>query len=72
MENGFELSLESVKAWCERNEFNFMINEELGQLGIPTPLGKNFLIRVIPREDRGMLTLALPLPVRPWGANAPL
>lgn len=63
MDNGFELGLEAIKAWCQRNEFNFLTNDELGQLGIPTPLGQNFIIRVIPRAEREMLTLALPLPV---------
>ncbi len=64
MENGFELGLEAIKAWCDRNDFKYLTNDELGQLGIPTPLGSNFVIRVIPRDERQMITLALPLPVR--------
>lgn len=64
MENGFELSLEAIKAWCGRNDFNFLENAELGQLAIPTPIGNNYAIRVIPRVEREMISFALPLPVR--------
>ncbi len=64
MSDGFELSLEGMKAYCDRNEVKFLVNEELQQLGIPTALGKGFLLRVIPRPSRHMLTFALPLPLR--------
>ena len=64
MENGFELGLEAIKAWCERNQFTYATHDELGQLAIPTPIGKSFAIRVIPRPERDMVTFALPLPVR--------
>lgn len=59
----FTLNLDSLRAWCDRNSVTYLFNEQLGQLGIPTPLGKDFLLRVVPRSDRGMLTLALPLPM---------
>lgn len=64
MENGFELGLEAIKAWCDRNDFTYLSNDELGQIAIPTPIGNNYAIRVIPRDEREMITFALPLPVR--------
>ena len=64
MENGFELGIEAIKAWCDRNDFKYLENAELGQLAIPTPIGDNFAIRVIERSEREMVTFALPLPVR--------
>ncbi len=64
MEDGFALAPEAVKAWCDRNNIQFVVNEELGQLGIPLPLGEGYLLRVITRADRHMMTLVVPLPVR--------
>lgn len=59
---GFALSLDAMQAWCDRNNITYMKNERLGQLAIPTPLGREFPVRVIPRPSRSMLTLALILP----------
>lgn len=59
---GFALSLEAMAAWCDRNSIVFMKNERLQQLAIPTPLGREYALRVIPRPSRGMMTFALQLP----------
>ena len=64
MEDGFPLAPEAIKAWCDRNNIQFIVNEDLGQLGIPLPLGKGYLLRVLPRPDRHMMTLVVPLPVK--------
>ncbi len=64
MDDGFELGLDAIKQWCDANEVTYLENAELGQLAIPTPIGQQFAIRIIPRPERQMMTFALPLPVR--------
>ena len=63
-DNAFALSLDAMKAWCDRNEVTFLFNERLQQLAIPTPLGPEVMVRVVPRPSRRMMTFALVLPLR--------
>lgn len=58
----FALTLDGMKAWCERKKLRYMVNEQLGQLAIPRPVDPPQAIRVIPRPERGMMTFAVPLP----------
>lgn len=60
---GFALSLDAVQAWCDRNSITYLKNDRLQQLAIPTPLGREYAVRVIPRPSRGMMTFALGLPL---------
>ncbi len=64
MAKSFKLGLEQLKSFCDRNDVQYLENEKLGQLGIPTPLGQGIMIRIIPHTDRNMLTLALPIPIQ--------
>ena len=64
MAKSFKLSLKTLKTFCDRNEIQYLENEQLGQIGIPTPLGQGIMIRVIPQEERNMVTLALPIPLQ--------
>lgn len=59
---GFALSLDALRAWCDRNNITYLFNERLQQIGVPTPLGREYVLRAIPRPSRGMMTLALVLP----------
>lgn len=61
--DGFVLTLDAFRAWCDRNSVQYLYNEKLGQIGIPRPNDPNNLLRVIPRPNRGMLTFAYALPV---------
>jgi hypothetical protein len=62
---GFVLNFENLKSFCERQKFQFLVNVELGQLAVLYKiLGKDAPLILIPRLERGMLTLALALPFR--------
>jgi hypothetical protein len=61
--SGFVLSFDNLKSFCDRQRFTFKINEELGQLAVLYRiLGQDAPIIIIPRPERGMLTLAVVLP----------
>ena len=59
---GFALSLDALQAWCDRNSITFLKNDRLQQLAIPTPLGREYPVRVIPRPSRGMMSFIMVLP----------
>jgi hypothetical protein len=58
--NPYLLTLDSLRAWCERGNVRAFVNVELGQLAIPRPEDQNHLLRVIFRPERNMATFALP------------
>jgi hypothetical protein len=58
----WHLSLPAVRAWCERNQIRCLVNEKLGQIAIPRPLEPDMALRFIPRPERGMMTVAFPMP----------
>jgi hypothetical protein len=59
----FHLDLAAMRAWCDRNGIRYIENEKLGQIAIPRPLEPGWMMRIIPHDDRGMITFAMPLPV---------
>lgn len=59
---GFALSLDAMVAWCDRNNITYQKNDRLQQLAIPTPLGREYAVRVIPHPSRGMMTFAMAAP----------
>jgi len=60
--NGFPVTIETVKAWCEGHNVKYAVNDQLGQLAIVGLLGSQIPIRVIPWPDRNMVTLACVAP----------
>lgn len=60
--DGFALTLDSLRAWCERQNLRCLHNAELGQLAIPRLIDRDAPIRIIPRPDRRMMTFAMLLP----------
>jgi hypothetical protein len=54
------LTLDSLRAWCERGNVRAFVNVDLGQLAIPRPEDANHLLRVVFRPERSMATFALP------------
>ena len=69
--SSFELTLDNIKSWCERNSIPFAINEELGQLAILRIYGRQIPIRFIPHDDRNMLTMAVVAPFKVPEASYP-
>lgn len=64
MPDAYPLDLAAVRGFCERNGVPYVVNDELGQLAIPRPDRPQWAVRVVPRPERGMLTVAYPLPGR--------
>ena len=60
--NRYPLDYDALKDFCERQGLAIFVNEELKQLAIPLPDRDGFALRLVPRTDRGMLTVAFPLP----------
>lgn len=62
---GFVLNFDNLKSFCERQNFQFMMNEELGQIAVLYRiLDQDAPLIFIPRLERGMVTLAMALPFR--------
>ncbi|MEZ4315933.1 MAG: YbjN domain-containing protein [Myxococcota bacterium] len=60
----YTLDYDTLCGFCERQGLTFFTNEELQQLAIPSPERPGWAVRIVPRPDRGMVTLAYPLPGR--------
>lgn len=60
----FTLDLAAIKAFCDRAKIPYLANDVLGQLAIPRPDHKGWAVRIHPMPERGMLTIAYPLPGR--------
>ncbi len=58
----YALDYDSVMEFCTRQGLTFLKNDELKQLAIPRQDRQGWAIRVVPRPERGMLTVAYPLP----------
>ncbi len=57
------LNYQNLKAFCERQNFRFLQNDERGQLAVVYPiLGKDALLQLLPFSDRNMVTLAMAMP----------
>lgn len=60
---GFNLTFDNLKSFCERQKFQYLSNTELGQLAVLYKiLGKDAPLMIIPRTERGMVTLAITEP----------
>lgn len=64
MPEPYALDLAAVRAFCDRNGVPYVTNDELGQIAIPRPDRPAWAVRIVPRPERGMLTVAYPLPGR--------
>jgi hypothetical protein len=60
----FALDIPGISSWCQRKGVKFLVNEKLGQIALPRPVDPNQAIRFIPRPDRKLITMALPLNFR--------
>src|SRR5258706_7386283 len=59
----FVLSFDTLKAWCERQQYQFSENAQLGQLAIHYQLfGQPAPLLVLPQKDRGMVMLVMKQP----------
>ena len=62
---GFALGFESLKAWCQRQSYEFRANAELGQLAIAYRiLGEDVPLMILPQLARGMVMFAMKLPFK--------
>jgi hypothetical protein len=61
--DGFPLTADGIKGWCDRRQLRYEVNEQLGQMRIPRR-PEQVPIRIVPRPERSMVTLALPVPVK--------
>ena len=61
--DGFTLDLVAIRDWCDRHKVPYIYNSELNQLALPRQNDRRFAVRVIPRPERKMITLAMPLPL---------
>jgi len=52
----------NVAAWCQRKGLAFFVSETNGYLHLPHPANQDWSIRVIPREDRNMISFGLVVP----------
>jgi hypothetical protein len=60
---GYLLNYQNLKAFCERQNFRFLQNDERGQLAVVYPLlEKEALLQLLPFADRHMVTLAMAMP----------
>ncbi|MBT3218069.1 MAG: hypothetical protein HN348_03180 [Proteobacteria bacterium] len=62
--DGYALNLDSAKAWCERNNIPYLFSEALNQIAIPRGKDQRWMIRIIPRADRKMCTMVMPIPLK--------
>lgn len=63
MSERFLLSFENVKAWCQRNKYEFSENAELGQLAIHyLLLAERAPLMIIPHTNRGMVMFVMKQP----------
>ncbi len=59
----FQLSFANLKAWCERQKYQFSENAQLGQLAIHYQLlGQPAPLLVLPQLDRGMVMFVMRQP----------
>lgn len=59
----FVLSYETLKAWCERQKYQFSTNAELGQLAVHYQLlGQPAPLMILPQLPRGMVMLVMKQP----------
>jgi hypothetical protein len=59
----FTLSFDSLKAWCQRQNYEFSENAELGQLAIHYQLlGQRTPVMVLPEPARGMVMFVMRQP----------
>ncbi|MCB9675871.1 MAG: hypothetical protein H6737_12185 [Alphaproteobacteria bacterium] len=61
-EGAFTLDYESLKAFCDRQGLAYFTNDALDQIAIPRPDRRGWALRLVPRPEKGMLTIAYPLP----------
>lgn len=59
----FALTADTIKAWAQRKQLPLLENKAIGQLALPHPKVEGLAVRFIPRPDRNMLTLAMPVPI---------
>ncbi|HND10560.1 MAG TPA: YbjN domain-containing protein [Pseudomonadota bacterium] len=60
---GYLLNYQNLKAFCERQNFRFLHNDERGQLAVVYPLlERESLLQILPFLDRNMVTLAMAMP----------
>ncbi len=57
----FALTPDAIKAWGQRKNVRILENAQLKQLALPHPNNPDTHIRFIPRPDRNLLTMAVPL-----------
>jgi hypothetical protein len=57
----FELSMEGIAEWCKRKGVPHRVADN-GQIHIPHPANANWVIRVIARQDRNMVSFGLVVP----------
>lgn len=62
MSGTFPLDLEAFVGFCERNAIAYVVNDALQQVSVPRPESDGWALRFIPRPERGMATIAYPLP----------
>lgn len=60
----YALDLEAVRSFCDRSGIAHHVDESLGQIAIPRASDPAWALRIVPRPERGMLTVAYPLPGR--------
>jgi hypothetical protein len=59
----FQLSFENLKAWCQRQKYEFSENTQLGQLAIHYQLlGQPAPLLVLPQFDRGIVMFVMRQP----------
>ncbi|MCB9670836.1 MAG: YbjN domain-containing protein [Alphaproteobacteria bacterium] len=58
----FPLDLDGFKTFLERAGIEHVHNEKLGQIGVPRPGSEGWAVRFVPWPERGMATVAYPLP----------
>ena len=58
----YALTVDTIKAWAVRKNLPMLENAKLGQLALAHPNNKQIVIRFIPRPERNLMTLAVPLP----------
>lgn len=59
----FVLSYENLKAWCDRQKYEYRANDEVGQLAINYALlGQPSPLMILPHLSRGMVMLAMRQP----------
>lgn len=63
MASSFVLSFDNIKAWCQRQSYEFSENADLGQLAIHYMiLGKPSPLMVLPQLSRGLVMFVMKQP----------